>query len=522
MGIQSKRFLFIASAGVLASLITYTRAGADSAAKTASPQIWTEKSASEKEKSANGFDVAAFNRTFVKLANEAAPTVVNIFTTTRAPRPVNPWGQGGPAPGQDPFQFFFGDPFGANRQPPQQESRSLGSGFVINKDGVIVTNSHVVRANGRDADDVRVKFAGDSEQAEGREAKIVGVDEDTDVAIVRLVKKPNDLKAASLGNSDTTQVGEWVIAIGNPLGHAHTVTKGIVSALGRTVFENSRANFIQTDASINPGNSGGPLFNMYGEVIGINTAIDARAQGIGFAIPINVAKNVIPQLLNKGEVTRGWLGVALADMNPQIAKSLGLKDASGALVQEVFPGEPASKAGLQAYDVVVDVDGKKIENSRDFRIEIGNKPIGSSAKLGFLREGHLKSTTVTIARRKAETELAKRTPNQPAPKGKKSGASAKTGLAIAELTNELRGRLGLDGTVTGVLVSQVAPGSPADAIGIAPGDVIREINRKPIKTIKDAEVAFSAKTTNFLLKLQRRTASVIVLLDLNEEAEQEE
>ena len=295
-----------------------------------------------------------------------------------------------------------------------------------------------------------------------------------------------------------------------------------MSALGRTVFENSRANFIQTDASINPGNSGGPLFNMYGEVIGINTAIDARAQGIGFAIPINVAKNVIPQLLNKGEVTRGWLGVALADMNPQIAKSLGLKDASGALVQEVFPGEPASKAGLQAYDVVVDVDGKKIENSRDFRIEIGNKPIGSSAKLGFLREGHLKSTTVTIARRKAETELAKRTPNQPAPKGKKSGASAKTGLAIAELTNELRGRLGLDGTVTGVLVSQVAPGSPADAIGIAPGDVIREINRKPIKTIKDAEVAFSAKTTNFLLKLQRRTASVIVLLDLNEEAEQEE
>ncbi len=284
-----QKLLFSVLAGCAVVLAFQGRIQTSQTADAASNgNLWTERKASDAK--ASSFDVGALNKAFTELAATLSPTVVNIYTKTRmSPR----YGRGGQ---EDFFRYFFGNPFngGMSDQAPPREAQALGSGFVINEDGVVITNSHVVRMNGRNADSIMVKFLDESENTPGHEAKVLGVDESTDVAVLKLKKKRNKpFAVAPLGDSDKLRVGEWVIAIGNPYGHTHSVTKGIVSALGRGLESGNRAEFIQTDASINPGNSGGPLFNLYGEVIGINTAIDARAQGIGFAIPVNTAKSVI-------------------------------------------------------------------------------------------------------------------------------------------------------------------------------------------------------------------------------------
>ena len=486
-------------------------------------KIWTEKSEAEKAGSGAKVDAAALNRVFVDLAKNLSPAVVNIYTKTRIAPRMDPFGgggfggrggQGGP---DDLFRFFFGNPFGGGGGGPSypQEAQALGSGFVINADGLIITNSHVVRNQGKNADSVMIKFLHDSASGKGSEAKILGVDESTDVAVLKLKSTRKDLVVAPLGASEKVQVGEWVIAIGNPYGHTNSVTKGIVSALGRNL-ESSRADFIQTDASINPGNSGGPLFNLYGEVIGINTAIDARAQGIGFAIPVSTVKNVVRQIIEKGEVTLGWIGVAISEISPQIAKSLGMAEPNGVLIQDVFPGEPADKAGLKAYDVVVGVNGKEIGSTRDFMISVGNLPVGTKTAVKILRDGKPLEVSVTVGKRKSEAELAKKFSKGSGGSGESGKSAQKTGLLLGEVSPEVRRQLELDPVVKGAVIQRVLNGSPGAAAGLAPGDVITEINRKPIHNAKEADKILSAKSDNYLLKVQRRSASIIVLMDMSE------
>jgi len=490
-------------------------------AQKSSGAIWSEKSESEKNSSGGGFDIAALNRGFVDLAKKMSPSVVNIYTKTRVVGGPQAWqgGRGpGPGPGQlspeDMFRYFFGNPFD-NFQMPPREAQSLGSGFVINTDGTIITNSHVVRMDGKNADSIMVKFNNESEKSQGHEAKVLGVDETTDVAVLKLKAPKKDLTVAPLGNSDKTQVGEWVVAIGNPYGHAHSVTKGIVSALGRAL-ESSRSDFIQTDASINPGNSGGPLFNLYGEVIGINTAIDARAQGIGFAIPINVAKNVVKQIIEKGEVSLGWVGVTIAEVSPEIARSLGISGTEGVMIQDVFQGEPADRAGLRSYDVVVEINGKKISTGREFIMAVGNSSVGQVVNIKLLREGKSLIVPVKVGKRKSETELAKKFGSQSqSPGPTKKSSSGKSGMLLAELTPELRRELDVNGVKGGVVITQIQSGSPAQAAMLSPGDVLVEIDRKAISNVKEAVKLLSTKKDSFLLKVQRRRASIIVFMDMN-------
>lgn len=372
----------------------------------AANEVWSTKSQrgnsrAETESSNNlGIDAAKLNQAFTTLAESMSPAVVNIYTrtgmsdprwNTRRLRGPNDFPNG--AQGDDDLEFFFGHPFGGGRMMPR-ETQALGSGFVINTDGTIVTNAHVVRMAGRNADEIMVKFIKE-ESNKGHLAKIVGVDEATDVAVLKLVEKLPGLKVAPLGDSDRLKVGEWAVAIGNPYGHTHTVTQGIISAIGRSI-EGTRSEFIQTSASINPGNSGGPLFNLNGEVIAINTAIDPRAQGIGFAIPINSAKTVITQLLSNGKVSRGWLGLAIQDLNDELRAAMRIDSPSGVIVRQVVPREPAAKAGLAPYDVITRINGTEIHSSRDLVREVEKTGIGKSAELQVVRGSEKKTIKVEI------------------------------------------------------------------------------------------------------------------------------
>jgi len=480
--------------------------GAQAQSGEAKSKIWTERDS--RAKIGEGIDTAALNRAFVDLAKRLSPSVVNIYTSVRhaAPQgrsfPGLPPGHPG---GEDLFRFFFGDPFGGLNPGVPREQNSLGSGFVINSDGLIITNSHVVNLGGKKADTIMVKFLDDPVSSKGHEAEVLGGDEATDVAVIKLKAKKPNIQIAALGDSDKLEVGEWVIAIGNPFGHSHSVTTGIVSAMGRAIDPSIRANFIQTDASINPGNSGGPLFNLYGDVIGINTAIDARGAGIGFAIPVNTAKSIITQIVEKGEVVRGWIGVTISDLTAEIAESLGLKSADGALIQDVIPGEPAAKAGLKIYDVVVEINKKPVATSRDFLLTVGNLKVGETADLKVVREGKELSIQVKAAKRKSEAELAKQFEQE-----SQEGVS-NTGIQLTDLTADIKKQLGLDSRVSGAVVRQVTPGSAAAAAGIRMGDVIEEINRKKVVNASSARKML-AQGDNFLLKLIRGNASIILML----------
>ena len=396
---------------------------------------------------------------FVELAKKLKPAVVNIGTAKvvnpqkkfRRPQ-QNPFGN-------DPFGDFFERFFEGAPSRPYKE-RSLGSGFIINDEGYIITNNHVVSG----ADEIKVKLS------DGREFKgqIKGTDEKLDLALIKIDAKDH-LPVAVLGDSDAIEVGEWVMAIGNPFGLAQTVTAGIVSAKGRVIGSGPYDDFIQTDASINPGNSGGPLFNSKGEVIGINTAIVAGGQGIGFAIPVNLAKAVITQLRETGKVTRGWLGVSVQPVTPELAGSFGMKDEKGALISEVMKNSPAEKAGLQAGDIILEFDGKPITDMHELPRLAAVTPVGKKSRVRVLRNGKTLEKTVTIEKMADVAE------------GKETTAATKEkfGIAVTDLSKELAARLGT-GLTSGVVVTEVKPGSAADEAGIAQGDIIQQINGVPV------------------------------------------
>ncbi|MBI5418692.1 MAG: DegQ family serine endoprotease [Deltaproteobacteria bacterium] len=391
------------------------------------------------------------------LFKEVSPAVVNISTTQvvrfdRRPRMRPPFGQ------QDPFEDFWNNFFG--NIPREQKRRSLGSGFIVSEDGYILTNNHVVEK----ADEVTVTLL-DKEEFK---AEVVGTDPKTDIALIK-IKAGKRLPYVHLGDSEKLEIGEWVAAIGNPFGLGHTVTAGIVSAKGRIIGSGPYDDFIQTDASINPGNSGGPLFNLKGEVVGINTAIIQGGQGIGFATPIHLAKSVLGQLKEKGKVTRGWLGVYIQRLNPEMAESLNIPGKKGALVADVTKDGPAEKAGIRSGDVIVAFDGKEVNDEHELPQIVASTKPGKKVHLKVVREGKELSVPVTIAEMEGEAP-------------KRAGAPDLTkglGLAVQDITPEVARHFDIENS-KGVLVTSVESGSPADEAGFQEGDVIRQINRQPV------------------------------------------
>ena len=403
---------------------------------------------------------------FSNLAEMVSPAVVNIRTvkTIQGGGRVfrhfqNPFGE------DDPRKKFFEKRFGQEQQ-KNFKQRSLGSGFIIDHEGFIVTNNHVVEG----ADKIKVILSDEKEF----DAEIIGRDPNTDLALIK-IKSRNDLPIVTLGNSDALNVGEWVVAIGSPFGLEHTVTAGIVSAKGRIIGSGPYDDFIQTDASINPGNSGGPLININGEVVGINTAIISSGQGIGFAIPINFARDVVVQLKSKGEVTRGWLGVGIQDLSKELAEYYGLKKGNGVLVMDVFPGDPADNAGIKPQDVILEVNGMPVDTSRDLTRTIAGIRVGETANIKVFRNGNEETFQVKIAKRE-DKKLYSKKPNK--------DYEDELGIRVESLTPDIARQFNIPDT-TGVIVSTVKPDGKSATAGVMTGDIIKEVNRTPIKTAGD-------------------------------------
>lgn len=428
---------------------------------------------------------------FAEVAAKASPAVVNISTV----KVVKGGGPGfrfhGPQGPDDSLNDFFEKFFGGRQAPSRpHKQRSMGSGFIISPKGLIVTNNHVIEG----ADKVTVRMSDEREF----EANVLGRDPKTDLALIKITTKVN-LPYLELGDSSTEKlkIGDWVVAIGNPFGLEHTVTAGILSARGRVIGAGPYDDFLQTDASINPGNSGGPLLNLNGEVVGINTAIVAGGSGIGFAIPANMARGIVAQLEKKGRVTRGWLGVMIQKITPELAKSFGLKDEIGALVADVTSGGPAEESGIKRGDVIVTFDGKKINEWSDLPIIVAETEVDTKVKVKIIRDGKEKLITVRIAELDEKKIAAAQT------------KSRGLGLTVKELTPELAKRLGLSET-KGVVITGIADGSPAAESGLKPGDVIIEINRKAVKGISDYRGAVQGiEKGDTALFLVRRGASTL-------------
>jgi serine protease Do len=411
----------------------------------------------------------------VELAKKVKPGVVNISTTKvvkgggRVFRHFSPFFRE-----RDPFRDFFGEEFWERffGDIPQRDyvQRSLGSGFIIDQEGHIITNNHVIEG----ASEIKVRLSDEKEFP----AEIVGRDPKTDIALIK-IKGAKDLPVVELGDSDKLEIGEWVMAIGNPFGLAHTVTVGIVSAKGRVIGSGPYDDFIQTDASINPGNSGGPLFNIRGEVVGINTAIVASGQGIGFAIPINMAKEIIPQLKKKGKVTRGGIGVYVQKLTPELAQSFGLEKSKGALVAEVLPGSAAEQAGIRRGDVIVKFNGKDIDEMNELPKIVAATPVGKEVEVVVIREGKPVTLKIKVGELKEE-----------APPIAIEKTQFDLGMSVQEITPELARQLRLR-ELGGVIVSEVEPGGLADEAGIRRGDIIREINGRPISKLSDYQAVLS-------------------------------
>jgi len=431
-----------------------------------------------------GFQAPAMARgpeSVADIASELLDSVVNVSTSQTVtgsrstPAPQLPDGS--------PFQDFFDEFFNQkqdNGQPRPRRVQSLGSGFVIDSSGIIVTNNHVIEG----ADEITANFADGTKLT----ATLIGHDEKTDLAVLK-VNPEKPLKALKFGDSDKLRVGDWVMAIGNPFGLGGTVTVGIVSARNRDINSGPYDNFIQTDASINRGNSGGPLFNMDGEIIGINTAIispTGGSIGIGFAIPSSTAINVIDQLRQYGETRRGWLGVRIQEVTDDIAESLAMKDASGALVAGVTDAGPAAEAGIEPGDVILKFDGKPVAAMHELPRLVADEPVGKEVEVLVLRKGKEQSIKVKLGRlEEAETVAAvtdqppEDQPAEPAP------VSGPLGLSLADLSPTLRSQFGIKDEVKGVVVTDVADGSPAADKRLQPGDVILEISQEPVKSPDD-------------------------------------
>ena len=419
---------------------------------------------------------AGSDRNFVEVAKAVTPTVVNI-STTRISR--LPEGHAGGAPFDDPsFKRFFGDElFRRFEAPKDRRERSLGSGVIADANGYIITNNHVVSK----ADEIRILFS----DKRSLTAKVVGTDPKTDIAVIKVDAK--DLPTIPWADSDKLQVGEYVLAIGNPFGLNQTVTMGIVSAVGRAnVGIAEYEDFIQTDAAINPGNSGGALVNARGELIGINTAIFSQSggyMGIGFAVPSNMVRSVMDQLIKGGKVVRGYLGVSIQELTSDLARQFGVTETRGVLVSDILADSPAKRAKLERGDVIVEFDGRAVENPTQFRNLVAQTPIGKKVRVKFLRGGKERDLEVTIAEQ-PKTIAQSESPEEEGGEARASGAFA--GMDVRELTPELARRFNLPREGKGgVIVARIAEGSPAGEAGLQGGDLLTEINRKPIANLRD-------------------------------------
>ena len=447
---------FLVIGMILASNLPFTgtQAGSDS--------LWSEGTAKAP---------AGQPPSFADLAQEFSPAVVNVSTATvvQGGQRIMPFGGE-----ESPFREFFGEEFfrrffGEGQIQPFKKS-SLGSGFIINSEGFIVTNNHVVAG----ADEIVVIL----ETGDEYPAEVVGTDEKTDLALIKIEPK-GSLPVCRLGDSDKARVGDWVLAIGNPFGLGHTVTAGIISAKGRELGAGPYDDFIQTDAAINPGNSGGPLFDTAGNVVGINSAIYTRSggnQGIGFAIPVNLAKAVISQLKEKGAVTRAWLGVMIQSITPDMQEALGLEKRSGALVADVIEDSPAAKAGIMRGDVIILFDDQKVDSQHQLPTMVAYLPVGTKVKVVVLRDGKEKTFDVTLEEMTEETAMA-------GPAAQPEKMEGDLGLTVQNLTLEMAREKGVDPS-EGVLITRVEPASPAAESGLRTGDIILEVDRKPVN---DAE-----------------------------------
>lgn len=433
---------------------------------------------------------------FAELAAKQSHVAVNISTT----KIVKSIQRFSPFQSRE-FRDFFGDEFFRHffGQIPEQEmkQRSLGSGVVVSEDGFILTNNHVVA----DADEILVTLSDKKKY----EAQIIGRDPKTDLALIKIEIKKT-IPAAKLGDSDKLMVGDWVVAIGNPFGLGSTVTAGIVSAKGRVIGAGPYDNFIQTDASINPGNSGGPLFNLDGEVIGVNTAIVSQSGGnvgIGFAIPINMAKSVMPQLKEKGKVVRGWLGVTIQVVTQEIKEKFGLKTEEGALIGEVTDGSPAEKGGLKRGDVIINFNGKRVKTMNALPAMVAETPVGKEVEVVIIRKGKEKRLTITIGELKEDTRVAATLPQM----------EESFGLSVQELTPEIAESLSLKGE-KGVVISGVKKGSPASDAGLQRGDLIQEIEHEPVENLGDYQriMKESSLKKQILIVIKHRGHSRYVVL----------
>ena len=429
-----------------------------------------------------------------RLVKELSPSVVNISTTSvtkRKPFAFNsPFGKE-----NDQFEKFFEKFFGDDLPEREFRKKGLGSGFIISEDGYVLTNNHVVRK----ADDIQVIL----QDGEKFNADIIGSDPKTDLALLK-IKSSKKLPAISFGSSSDLEIGDTVIAIGNPFGLGHTVTSGIVSAKGRSLGLGAYDDFIQTDAAINPGNSGGPLFNYRGEVVGVNTAIIAGGQGIGFAIPVNMARAIVDQLKSSGKVVRGWLGVIVQQITPEIEQSLNLPGSKGALVSDIAPGGPAEKAGIKRGDVITEVNGIEIKEMPDLPKTIASYTPGKSANIKIIREGSSKIVNVTLG------ELPAEKVSNP-DKVSNKHVETNLGLVVNNITQETRKRLNLK-TTDGVIVVKVSSGSAASAAGFRNADVILELNRSKVVNSEDfkKKVSNVKKGTSLLFLVNRNGRTIYV------------
>ncbi|MCZ6780501.1 MAG: DegQ family serine endoprotease [Nitrospirae bacterium] len=415
------------------------------------------------------------DRNFVNIAKAVKPAVVNIFSKRTGRRGQSPHMM----PFDDPFfRRFFGEEFFRRFERPKQPmERSMGSGVIVDPSGLIVTNNHVVS----DADEIKVLLDDKREF----KAELVGVDPKTDLAVLRIEAK--DLPTIPWADSDQLEVGEFVLAVGNPFGLNQTVTMGIVSAVGRARMGIAEyEDFIQTDAAINPGNSGGPLVNERGELVGINTAIFSRSggnMGIGFAVPSNMARSILDQLVKTGRVVRGWLGVSIQDLSPELAAQFGISEAKGVLVSDVLNDSPAERAGLERGDVIVGFDGKPVENPGQLRNVVAQTEVGKKALVKVIRDNRTRTVKVTVGEQ--PRNLARAGIQEPGKSATPAGLLS--GIEVRDLDSNWASRLGLARKERGVVVVRVRPDSAAEGAGVREGDIILEINRQIVADLEDYE-----------------------------------
>ena len=429
--------------------------------------------------------------TFSPTIKKASPAVVSITVSMTEHSPA----------AREHFDApFFGPGFGPfpNEAPPRRRQGS-GSGVIISEEGYIVTNHHVIEG----ADEIKVHLA----DARSFDADLIGADAKTDIAVLKVMA--SDLPVLPLGNSDDVEIGDIVLAIGNPFGIGQTVTMGIVGATGRgDLGIKHYEDFIQTDAAINPGNSGGALINVRGELVGINTAILSRGsggnQGVGFAVPVNLAHHVMTQLVDRGRVVRGYLGVGIQDLNPKMAQAFDLPDARGALVRSVQPDSPAADAGLEQGDVIIGIDGEKFDDSRELRLGIAAEQPGTALRLAVIRDGDERTIPVRLGEFPEENRGPERAFN---------GGSSSMGLTVDELTPAVARQLDLPAGTQGVVVVNVEPGSPAAEEGLRRGDVIIEVARRPVAGVADFHRALRESNGSVLLLTQRGDHPLFVVLE---------